>query len=104
MGCDGAEMRRCAAHLQPYRYPASSTEFTRRSPKSNVFITTRLAPSDSARGCRAGPATCLRGRQADTGRSMNPEYESLTPLGADDRFELLRGRRTRTGAPVLLKR
>ena len=35
---------------------------------------------------------------------MNPDYESLTPLGGDERFELLRGRRIRTGAPVLLKR
>ena len=35
---------------------------------------------------------------------MNPDYESLTPLSADDRFELLRGRRARTGAAVLLKR
>ena len=35
---------------------------------------------------------------------MSPDHEFLAPLGADDRFELLRGRRTRSGAPVLLKR
>jgi hypothetical protein len=35
---------------------------------------------------------------------MNPDYELLLPLRADERFELLRGRRRRTGAPVLLKR
>lgn len=35
---------------------------------------------------------------------MHPDYELLTPLRADGRFELHRGRRRRTGAPVLLKR
>ena len=35
---------------------------------------------------------------------MNPDYQSLTPLSTDERFELLRGRRARTGAAVLLKR
>ncbi len=34
---------------------------------------------------------------------MNPDYELLTPLHADERFALVRGRRMRTGAPVLLK-
>src|SRR2546428_9908174 len=32
------------------------------------------------------------------------DFSSLTPLGACGRFELLRGRRTTTGASVLLKR
>jgi predicted ATPase len=35
---------------------------------------------------------------------MNPDYEFLVPLCSDERFELLRGRRIRTGASVLLKR
>lgn len=34
----------------------------------------------------------------------HPDYELLAPLGGDARFELLRGRRRRTGGPVLLKR
>ena len=34
---------------------------------------------------------------------MNAEFESLTLLAADKRFEWLRGRCVRTGAPVLLK-
>jgi predicted ATPase/signal transduction histidine kinase len=35
---------------------------------------------------------------------MHPDYELLTPLRADERFEMHRARRRRTGAPVLLKR
>ena len=35
---------------------------------------------------------------------MDPDYELLSPLRADERFELSRGRRARTGAPVLIKR
>lgn len=35
---------------------------------------------------------------------MLPDYELTTRLGGDDAFELHRGRRTRTGAPVLVKR
>ncbi len=35
---------------------------------------------------------------------MNPDYEFLVPLCTDERFQLLRGRRILTGAPVLLKR
>jgi len=38
------------------------------------------------------------------GRSLHPEYEALSPLVADERFALLRGRRLRSGAPVLVKR
>jgi predicted ATPase/signal transduction histidine kinase len=35
---------------------------------------------------------------------MSSDFDALTPLCADERFELLRGHRARSGAPVLVRR
>ena len=35
---------------------------------------------------------------------MHPDFPSLLPLGGDERFELLRGRRARSDGAVLVKR
>ena len=40
---------------------------------------------------------------ADLGREMLSDYELTARLGGDGPFELRRGRRLQTGAPVLLK-